>query len=59
MLESGLSMVKLKDAVAIVTGGAGGIGNCICQRLFDDGAKVVVADINLNRAIDVAKKNGS
>lgn len=34
--------MKLKDKVAIVTGGSGGIGEAICQRLAQDGAKIVV-----------------
>jgi NAD(P)-dependent dehydrogenase (short-subunit alcohol dehydrogenase family) len=37
--------VRLKDRVAIVTGGATGIGLAIVRRLADDGASVVIADI--------------
>jgi 3-oxoacyl-[acyl-carrier protein] reductase len=33
-------------AVAIVTGGAGGIGQATCRRLADDGMVVVLADID-------------
>jgi len=40
----------LSSQVAIVTGAAGGIGQTICQRLFDCGAQVVYADINLEGA---------
>jgi len=40
--------------VAIVTGGASGIGAAAAQRFADDGAKVVVADIDENGATDVA-----
>lgn len=36
--------MKLKDKVAIVTGGAGGIGAAICRRYAAEGARVVVAD---------------
>jgi len=36
----------LQDKVAIVTGGANGIGAAICKRLADEGAKVMVADID-------------
>jgi pyridoxal 4-dehydrogenase len=39
-------MGKLDDRVAIVTGGAQGIGKAIADKLADEGATVVVADIN-------------
>ena len=35
-------MMKLKEKVAIVTGGSGGLGQGICQRLAQEGAKIVV-----------------
>jgi pyridoxal 4-dehydrogenase len=38
--------MKLKDRVAIVTGGAQGIGRAIAQKFSDEGAKVVVGDID-------------
>jgi NAD(P)-dependent dehydrogenase (short-subunit alcohol dehydrogenase family) len=37
--------VKLRDRVAIVTGGALGIGRVYARRLLQEGARVVVADI--------------
>src|SRR5690625_1878393 len=40
--------------VAFVTGGAGGIGSATCERLLAEGAHVVVADINLEGAQDLA-----
>lgn len=39
-------MKKLEGRVAIITGGAGGIGDATCKRLARDGARVVVADID-------------
>jgi NAD(P)-dependent dehydrogenase (short-subunit alcohol dehydrogenase family) len=38
--------MRLKDRVAIVTGGATGIGLAIVRRLVDEGAAVVIADIS-------------
>ncbi|MFC1909698.1 SDR family NAD(P)-dependent oxidoreductase [Chloroflexota bacterium] len=46
---------RLKEKVAIVTGGAHGIGKAYCMRLADEGASVVVADINKEQADIVVK----
>ncbi len=39
-------MARLKDKVAVVTGGANGIGRATVLRFLDEGARVVVADLN-------------
>jgi len=38
--------MKLQNKVAIVTGGTMGIGRAIAERLADEGAKLVIADLN-------------
>ena len=52
-------MRRLEDKVAIVTGGAGGIGSATARRLASEGACVVVADINLPQASEVADSIGA
>ena len=47
-------MDGFKDRVAIVTGGAAGIGRALCEELGRRGAVVIVADINAEGARQVA-----
>ena len=46
----------LKDKVAVVTGGAQGLGESICLRLAKEGCKVVIGDMNDEGATSTAEK---
>ena len=48
--------MRLKDKVAIVTGSGSGFGEGIAQRFTEEGAKVVVAEINVEHGVKVAGK---
>ncbi|SHN18200.1 bifunctional aldolase/short-chain dehydrogenase [Gracilibacillus kekensis] len=48
--------VEFSRQVAFVTGGAGGIGTATTYRLLDEGAHVVIADINLEGAENLANE---
>jgi NAD(P)-dependent dehydrogenase (short-subunit alcohol dehydrogenase family) len=51
-------MGKLDGRVAIVTGGAQGIGRAIVDKLAEEGASIVVADIAADKAEEAARAVG-
>ena len=51
--------MRLKDKVAIVTGGGSGFGAGIVRKFVAEGAQVLVADLNLDAALDVAASVGA
>lgn len=46
--------MRVKDKVAIITGGAGGIGQATCKLLAQEGARIMVADLVAEQAQRVA-----
>ena len=46
--------MRLEGRIALVTGGVGGIGSATCSRLAAEGARVAVADLDLDKARELA-----
>lgn len=51
--------MELKDKVAVVTGGASGLGEAVVRDFAAAGAKVAILDLNLPRAQAIAAELGS
>lgn len=49
-------MKRFQDKIAFITGGASGLGAATAQRFADEGAKIVIADIDLAGATALAEK---
>ena len=54
-----MSYMRLKDKVVVVTGGGQGLGEALCERFSQEGAKLVIADINLEQAGALAERLGN
>ena len=50
--------MRLKDKVAVITGGASGFGEVMARRFVAEGGKVMVADLNAAGAKAVADSIG-
>jgi len=53
-MTSSVEAFRLDGKVALVTGGASGIGKCTCEELTRAGASVIVADVDVESARNLA-----
>ena len=49
-------MNRLENKIALITGGAKGLGASIAQHFFNEGAEVIICDINIEKAQKTADK---
>ncbi len=50
--------MELSGKVAVVTGGAGGIGQALCRRFNSEGATVIVTDQDEDRGLETVSQSG-
>ena len=53
-----MNLLDLKDRVAVITGGAQGIGYACAKRMLDSGARVVLWDMDTQRLTEAASSLG-
>lgn len=51
--------MQVKDVVAVITGGASGLGRATAERLLSQGAKVVLVDLPTSAGAEVARELGA
>lgn len=51
--------MEFKDRIAVVTGGASGIGRAVAEALVREGARVMIADLGAERVAEAARAIGA
>ena len=52
-------MNRLENKIAVITGGASGIGRAAATKMAAEGATVVIGDLELAKAAEAAAEEGS
>ena len=50
--------MRFRDKVALITGGASGIGRVTALRMAQEGANVVISDLSGDKLHDIARETG-
>ena len=51
--------MRLKERVTLITGGAAGIGRATAERFAEEGARIVICDLNEEAGLETARSLGS
>lgn len=50
--------MEMKDSVAVITGGASGLGEATARKIMEEGGKVYILDLNVERSSTLKKEYG-